>query len=324
VVVESRIIDERSEWRTFNDKDKEGGDPSRVGGPINPLLSDGGLSTMISGGKGVDRGLAANLQRLQARTEVGADRNLILAFKEIGKICSAMKLPEVVKFQANEYYRDAMQKSKAVKGKQHAAVFSAVIFLACRQQGYPRTFKEICTIVPQVKVKDIGRIYKAIVNDLQLKETGQFKSEVNSIHPENFVRRFMSVLGLTNADMNRAVALANAILPREGPDADTHRPWHGKSPLTVAGTIIYILANLPGTSQVVTLEEISSVCGVAEQTINLLYKEMYPSLPELLTGTKNVISSLDALSNLPVPVDVSKTKQIEKGKSPPQEQRQPL
>lgn len=34
-----------------------GVDPNRVGGPVNHLLSDGGMSTMIGGGKGVDHGL---------------------------------------------------------------------------------------------------------------------------------------------------------------------------------------------------------------------------------------------------------------------------
>ena len=34
-----------------------GADPNRVGGPVNHLLSDGGMSTMIGGGKGVDHAL---------------------------------------------------------------------------------------------------------------------------------------------------------------------------------------------------------------------------------------------------------------------------
>ncbi len=34
-----------------------GVDPNRVGGPVNHLLSDGGMSTMIGGAKGVDHGL---------------------------------------------------------------------------------------------------------------------------------------------------------------------------------------------------------------------------------------------------------------------------
>lgn len=46
LVVGDRVIDVGSEWRTFNNE-KSGVDPSRVGGPENPLLSGGDLSTMI-------------------------------------------------------------------------------------------------------------------------------------------------------------------------------------------------------------------------------------------------------------------------------------
>lgn len=48
LVVGDRVIDVGSEWRTFSNE-KSGVDPSRVGGPENPLLSGGDLSTMISG-----------------------------------------------------------------------------------------------------------------------------------------------------------------------------------------------------------------------------------------------------------------------------------
>lgn len=45
------MIDVGSEWRTFSNE-KAGVDPSRVGGPENPLLSGGDLSTMIGPGTG--------------------------------------------------------------------------------------------------------------------------------------------------------------------------------------------------------------------------------------------------------------------------------
>jgi hypothetical protein len=45
------VIDVGSEWRTFSNE-KAGVDPSRVGGPENPLLSGGDLSTMIGPGTG--------------------------------------------------------------------------------------------------------------------------------------------------------------------------------------------------------------------------------------------------------------------------------
>ncbi|XP_010456391.1 PREDICTED: transcription initiation factor IIB-2-like [Camelina sativa] len=47
LVLESHSIDETSEWRTFANESGDT-DPVRVGGPTNPLLADGGLTTVIS------------------------------------------------------------------------------------------------------------------------------------------------------------------------------------------------------------------------------------------------------------------------------------
>lgn len=54
LVLESHSIDETSEWRTFANESGDN-DPVRVGGPTNPLLSDGGLSTVISKPNGTTR-----------------------------------------------------------------------------------------------------------------------------------------------------------------------------------------------------------------------------------------------------------------------------
>ena len=299
-VAESHIIDERSEWRTFSDKDKPGDDPNRVGGPVNALLSDGGMSTVIGGGKGVDRGLTNNLQQLQARTDGGADRALIAAFREVGRVCSSMKLPDVVKHQANEYYKDALEKSKSVKGKQQSAVVAAVIFLACRQTRYPRTFKEICAFVPTARIKDIGRMYKTIVADLRLKESGTFRSEVEAIHPENFLRRFMSQLSFSNADMIAAVALSKAMLPQDGPSAVAHELWHGRAPTTIAAGCVYVMSHLPRSSQHPQLEQICNVCGVSENTVKGFYREMLPYLPSLVATAGGGFATNEEIAKLSV------------------------
>ena len=46
-----RVIDVGSEWRTFSNE-KSNVDPSRVGGPENPLLNGSDLSTIIGPGTG--------------------------------------------------------------------------------------------------------------------------------------------------------------------------------------------------------------------------------------------------------------------------------
>lgn len=83
LVLEARSIDETSEWRTFAD-DSGDHDPNRVGGPVNPLLGDAALSTVISrGANGAN--VDSSLTRLQNRGG-DPDRALVLAFKTISSM----------------------------------------------------------------------------------------------------------------------------------------------------------------------------------------------------------------------------------------------
>jgi len=104
LVLESHLIDERSEWRTFTDSDKTGADPNRVGGPTNKLLEGGGLSTVIGKTQG-DGGASYALGRLNARTNY-QDRVLINAFTEISTMCRKLNLVEKIKDRACELYKE--------------------------------------------------------------------------------------------------------------------------------------------------------------------------------------------------------------------------
>ena len=81
LVLESHSVDESSEWRTFSDSTSS--DPVRVGGPSNPLLTDGGLSTIISKPNGAQGDFMSSLGRWQNRGS-NPDRSLIIAFRSIG------------------------------------------------------------------------------------------------------------------------------------------------------------------------------------------------------------------------------------------------
>lgn len=82
LVLEAHSIDETSEWRTFANESGDN-DPVRVGGPTNPLLTDGGLSTVISKPNGASgEFLSTSLGRWQNRG-ANPDRSLILAFRTI-------------------------------------------------------------------------------------------------------------------------------------------------------------------------------------------------------------------------------------------------
>jgi transcription initiation factor TFIIB len=84
LVLEARSIDESSEWRTFANESADN-DPVRVGGPSNPLLTDGGLVTIISRTSGSSHGDFPSLGRLQNKGS-NPDRLLIQAFRGIASM----------------------------------------------------------------------------------------------------------------------------------------------------------------------------------------------------------------------------------------------
>jgi transcription initiation factor TFIIIB Brf1 subunit/transcription initiation factor TFIIB len=51
---------------------------------------------------------------------------------------------------------------KALKGRALKSVFAACIFCAAKRENNPRTFKEICAVMPDVSKVDIGRCFTAI------------------------------------------------------------------------------------------------------------------------------------------------------------------
>lgn len=98
-----RIIDTRSEWRTF--ADDEGDDPSRVGSAANPLLNGAQLDTIISKRDGGTR-TAGALARAQGRaTAQKGERELVQAYKEISVMAEAIGLPKNISDQAKQFYK---------------------------------------------------------------------------------------------------------------------------------------------------------------------------------------------------------------------------
>ena len=160
LVLGDRIIDTRSEWRTFSNDDQANDDPSRVGDGANPLLNGSQLSTHISfGDKGSNR--SRDLHRAQNKsTHDKSTKSLLAAYKEIGALGDSMSLPPNVTDTAKHLFK-MVNDAGAFKGKSQEAVIAGCIFIACRQCNAGRTFREIYNVT-NVPKADIGRIFKKL------------------------------------------------------------------------------------------------------------------------------------------------------------------
>eukprot|EP00246_Nothoceros_aenigmaticus_P015228 TRINITY_DN6232_c0_g1_i2.p1 TRINITY_DN6232_c0_g1~~TRINITY_DN6232_c0_g1_i2.p1 ORF type:complete len:323 (-),score=36.20 TRINITY_DN6232_c0_g1_i2:337-1203(-) len=265
LVLEAHSIDESSEWRTFSNESASN-DPVRVGGPSNPLLTDGGLSTIISKPNGAQGEFMSSLGRWQNRGS-NPDRSLILAFRTIATIADRLGLVSTIKDRANEIYKK-VEDLKSIRGRSQDAILAACLYIACRQEDKPRTFKEIRSVANGASIKEIGRATRFIVK--QLEEEMGVSMDMGTIHAGDFLRRFCSHLGMSN---NAVRATVEAV--KKSDELDIR-----KSPISVAAAAIYMISQLSEEKK--ALREISRVAGVAEGTIRNSYKDLYPHAARLI------------------------------------------
>lgn len=141
VVVVEQMIDEGAEWRTFAE---DGAEKSRVGGAENPFLSStANLSTSVINAGGKQNSFARSIITISNRRSV--DRALTAAYKDIKDIATRINVPASVVDLAMNLYSRAYRK-RELKGN---ILFrdpktAACLYVACNEEGVPRTSSEIC------------------------------------------------------------------------------------------------------------------------------------------------------------------------------------
>lgn len=79
-----------------------------------------------------------------------ADRNLMNAFREMSQMADRLNLPTNITDRANRLFKE-IHDSKALKGgASNDAIAAACVYISCRQEGVPRTFKGECQGNPSV------------------------------------------------------------------------------------------------------------------------------------------------------------------------------
>ena len=260
LVVGDRVIDVGSEWRTFsNDNGAE--DKSRVGAAENTLLGTSDLSTMIgpaSGRPGTD---SLATQYNQRRSVSSSDRAMLNAIRSINGMADRINLTKTIVDRANNLFK-MVHDGRNLKGRANEAISAAVLYIACRQEGVPRTFKEIVA-VSTVSKKEIGRCFKLILK--------AHDTSVELITTGDFMSRFCGTLSLS-----RDVQKAATCIAKRAVDLDI---VPGRSPISVAAAAIYMASQASDDKR--TQREIADIAGVADVTIRQSYKLMLPRAAEL-------------------------------------------
>ena len=160
LVLGDRIVDTRSEWRTFSNDDQGSDDPSRVGDGANPLLNGSQLQTTIAFSDGANA-RSRDLHRAQNKsTHDKSTKTLLAAYKELGALCDSMHIQSNISNYAKQLFKQ-VHDAGVFRGKSQETIIAGCLFIACRQMGVPRTFREIFAVT-KVSKAEIGRIFKVL------------------------------------------------------------------------------------------------------------------------------------------------------------------
>ncbi|KAI3403890.1 SUA7 [Candida oxycetoniae] len=279
LVLSDRVVDTRSEWRTFSNDDQNGDDPSRVGDAGNPLLDTEDLSTMISYVPDNTK-VGRELSRAQSKSLVDKkDNALAAAYVKISQMCDGYQLPKIVQDGAKEVYK-MVYEEKLLRGKSQESIMAASIFIGCRKAKVARSFKEIWALT-NVPRKEIGKVFRIMDRIIREKNAANPQSaayysqdniQTTQTSAEDLIRRFCSHLGLNTQVTNGAEYIARRC-KEVGVLA-------GRSPTTIAATVIYMASSVFGID--LPPSKISDKTGVSDGTIKTSYKYMYEEREKLV------------------------------------------
>lgn len=236
------------------------------------------LDTIISFRDG-GSGIARELQRAASRQlNTRSERNLMQAFREISSWCEQFSLPKMITDIAKQLYKRS-EEEKLLRGKSLEAIIAACIFIACRQAHVPRTFREISNLT-RVSKKTLGQCYKALEEAFNLTPGGSRSSNDKyaagnpsaGTGAEDLLVRYCNHLDLPVNVQSICSEIIKAA--RILGIAD------GRSPVSIAGGAIYFTCQLLGTIK--SSKDISSVAGVSEGTIKLVYRQYYVARDKLV------------------------------------------
>ena len=256
LVIMENIVDLGPEWRAF-DKD-QWSRRARAGAPMTYRIHDKGLSSNIQfpwHGTSAKQGQRLNNAQRRALINRQEEKSLIFALGEIDRMASALRLPVDIRETASMLYQEAM-KQKLIRGRSIESVTTALLYIACKQYGVPRTLKEVKEISRVRQQKEITRAYFHLLRNLDLK--------VSPASPVDLVPRFCSLLNLDGEIQSKAKEIIQK--------AKEANLTNGPGPTGTAAAAIYIAAISSGEHR--TQKEVSDATGTTEVTIRNRYKEI--------------------------------------------------
>lgn len=253
--ISDRFIDMTAEWRYYGADDNKSSDPTRCGMPVNELLPDSSLGTIISNKYGESNNMRLIRKYHMWNSMSYKERSLYNIFDSITLNALNHGIPPAIIEEAKMFYKKVTE-SKIMRGENRSGLIATSIYMSCKSHKVPRSAKEIARIF-NLKLTTMTKSCKKFQDLL--------KMNMDSSSPNDFVMRFSSKLGLSSEIKD----LCKYIVER----ADELGIVSENTPPSISAAAIYLcnmMCNL-GLTKI----EVSKNCDISQVTLCKCYKKMY-------------------------------------------------
>lgn len=261
--ITDRFIDTTAEWRYYGSEDSKSSDPTRCGLPVNSLMPESGLGSIISnnGKESYDMKLIRKYHMWNSMSY--KERSLYSIFDNITVNAINNGIATTIIEEAKMFYKKVSE-SKISRGENRSGLIASSIYMSCKSNKVPRSTKEIAKIF-NLKTKAMTKGCKKFQDVMNV--------NMESTCADDFIERFCSKLGLDNEIRE----MCRYIVAR----ADELCIVSENTPPSISAGSIYLCNVICGLG--ISKKDMATACELSQVTLSKCYKKLYDNRCHLFT-----------------------------------------
>jgi transcription initiation factor TFIIIB Brf1 subunit/transcription initiation factor TFIIB len=267
-----RLLDMGAEYRFFSNDDKGGGDPCRVGAPIDQRLPDSGLGTIILGyGQGGHASARSTMMRIKRFHTWSMfpykKRSLLAVFEAMTLAATNYGIEGRVIDMAKDLYLDLVEHCEK-RGLSRTSVIASCIYSALKMIGAPRKPKDVADMFHLQNAqftkafKDFQCVLAMAKQKGMLSSTTVIPSQLKTTHAADYIALPLSKLEVARTDME--MLRASSIKIAEV--AESEELSNENMPPSLASAVITYVLHRCGYDKI-SPSVIAVACDVSEGTL---------------------------------------------------------
>jgi transcription initiation factor TFIIB len=262
-IVYTDMIDQGAEWRFYGAEDTNGGNPTRCGMPINPLLKESSYSCKVMAGNTSSYEMRKIRRYTEWQSMPYKEKSQYDEFQRINMMAQQSGVSKLIIDNAIIYHKK-ISEHQTFRGINRDGIIAASIYISFRINNTPRTASEIARIFNLDKTSATKGCKNAcsIINTIEAEDTE--KTVLCKTGPQSFIERYCSRLNINNELTRLCMFVAKKIQDTNSIPENT--------PNSIASGIVYFVCQVCDLN--ISKGDVHKISEISEVTINKCYKKL--------------------------------------------------